>query len=87
MYIAHRFYYLMTAVILIIAIGFAVPLMFTIGRILLLLLLVLVAADIVMLWSRKGIKAWRMLTPRFSNGDDNPVKLRLESTYPFNIHR
>ena len=86
MYIAHRFYYLMTAVILIIAIGFAVPLMFTIGRILLLLLLVLVAADIVMLWSRKGIKAWRMLTPRFSNGDDNPVKLRLESTYPFNIH-
>ena len=83
MYLHHRFYYLLTAVILIIAIGYAVPLMFSIGRILLLVLLVIVIIDGILLWSRKGIRAFRMLSPRFSNGDDNPVSIRLESTYPF----
>ena len=90
MYIAHRFYYLLTAVILIIAIGFAVPLMFTIGRILVFLLFIAVLVDIVMLYihwnSSQPLRVFRSLSPRFSNGDDNPVKVRLESSYPFDIH-
>ena len=90
MYIAHRFYYLLTAVILIIAIGFAVPLMFTIGRILVFLLFIIVLVDIVMLYihwnSSQPLRVFRSLSPRFSNGDDNPVKVRLESIYPFDIH-
>ena len=90
MYIAHRFYYLLTAVILIIAIGFAVPLMFTIGRILVFLLFIIVLVDIVMLYihwnSSQPLRVFRSLSPRFSNGDDNPVKVRLESSYPFDIH-
>ena len=86
MYLAYRFYYLMTAVILIIALGFAVPLMFTIGRVLFWLLVVAVMADVVLLWSRKGMQAFRTLSPRFSNGDDNPVSIRLESNYAFPVH-
>ena len=90
MYIAYRFYYLLTAVILIIAIGFAVPLMFTIGRILVFLLFIIVLFDIVMLYihwnSSQPLRVFRSLSPRFSNGDDNPVKVRLESIYPFDIH-
>ena len=90
MYIAYRFYYLLTAVILIIAIGFAVPLMFTIGRILVFLLFIAVLVDIVMLYihwnSSQPLRVFRSLSPRFSNGDDNPVKVRLESSYPFDIH-
>lgn len=90
MYIAHRFYYLLTAVILIIAIGFAVPLMFTIGRILVFLLFIAVLVDIVMLYihwnNSQPLRVFRSLSPRFSNGDDNPVKVRLESSYPFDIH-
>ena len=90
MYIAYRFYYLLTAVILIIAIGFAVPLMFTIGRILVFLLFIIVLVDIVMLYihwnSSQPLRVFRSLSPRFSNGDDNPVKVRLESSYPFDIH-
>ena len=90
MYIAYRFYYLLTAVILIIAIGFAVPLMFTIGRILVFLLFIIVLFDIVMLYihwnSSQPLRVFRSLSPRFSNGDDNPVKVRLESSYPFDIH-
>ena len=75
----------MAVVILVIALGYAVPPLFTIGRILLLLLLLLVVADIVMLWRQRGLRAWRTLSPRFSNGDDNPVSIRLESSYPYPV--
>ena len=85
MYLRYRFYYLLSAVILIIAMGYAVPPLFTIGRILFWLLVALVVVDMVLLWSRRGIHVFRTLSPRFSNGDDNPVSIRLESNYPFAI--
>lgn len=85
MYLCKRFYYLMTAVILVIALGFAVPPLFTIGRVLFWLLVIAVMADAALLWSRKGMQAFRTLSPRFSNGDDNPVSIRLESNYPFAV--
>ena len=85
MYLRYRFYYLLSAVILIIAMGYAVPPLFTIGRILFWLLVALVAVDMMLLWSRRGMRAFRTLSPRFSNGDDNPVNIRLESNYPFAV--
>ena len=48
-------------------------------------MLIAVLVDIAMLWSRRGIHAYRTLSPRFSNGDDNPVSIRLESNYPFAV--
>ena len=86
MYLRYRFYYLLSAVILIIAMGYAVPPLFSIGRILFWLLVALVVMDFILLWSRRGIQAYRTLSPRFSNGDDNPVSIRIESNYPFAIH-
>lgn len=85
MYLAHRFYFFLIAIILTLLVGFAVPPLFFIGRILVLLMLIAVLVDIAMLWSRKGIHAYRTLSPRFSNGDDNPVSIRLESNYPFAV--
>ena len=85
MFLAYRFYYLMSVVILVTALGYAVPPMFTIGRILLLLLLIAMLTDIILLYSRKGIQAFRTLSPRFSNGDENPVSIRIESNYPFAV--
>lgn len=85
MYLRYRFYYIITAVILIIALGYAVPPLFTIGRALFWLLVIAVVIDIVLLYGRKGIRAFRTLSPRFSNGDDNPVSIRIESNYPFAI--
>ena len=86
MYLRYRFYYLLSAVILIIALGYAVPPLFSIGRILFWLLVALVVMDFILLWSRRGIQAYRTLSPRFSNGDDNPVSIRIENNYPFAIH-
>ena len=85
MYIAHRFYYIVTVIILVVALGFAVPPLYTIGRAFLLLLVIAVLIDIALLWSRRGVNAYRTLSPRFSNGDDNPVTIRLESNYPFAV--
>ena len=85
MYLRYRFYYLLTVVILILASGYAVAPMFTVGRILLLLLVIAVVVDVVLLWRRKGIKAFRQMSQRFSNGDENPVSIRVESAYAFAV--
>jgi uncharacterized protein (DUF58 family) len=42
-------------------------------------------ADIILLWHKKAITAERRLSSRFSNGDDNPVTINVESTYPFSV--
>lgn len=85
MFLSRRFYIAMTVVILLTASGFAVPPMFTIGRLLLLFLVTAVVADIVLLWRGKGVNAFRKLPERFSNGDENAVSIRLESSYAFPV--
>lgn len=83
MFLRYRFHIALLVIILMIASGYVYPLMFTVGRLLLLLLLLAVVADIVMLWHRKGIRAFRQMSLRFSNGDDNTVSIRMESDYGF----
>ena len=61
--------------------------MFLIGKILLWLFLAAVVVDIVLLYAigARGIFAQRILSDRFSNGDDNEVRLRIENNYPFTV--
>ena len=75
----------MTAVILCIAAGWWWLPLFHIGRLLLVLLILAVCADGVALWMRKAIRAGRQCSDRFSNGDDNVVRLWLESDYSFPV--
>ena len=83
MYLKRRFYYLMIVVIIVIAAGFFVPVLFTVGLRLLFSLCCFLIVDIAMLWSRRGINVFRTLAQRFSNSDDNPVCIRVESNYGF----
>ena len=85
MCLTRRLYIALTAVILCIAAGWWWMPLFHIGRLLLLLLLVAVCADGVALWQRKAISAGRQCSNRFSNGDDNVVRLWVESDYPFSV--
>lgn len=85
MFLTRRFFLLMTVVILLTAAGFAIAPLFVVGRVLLLLLSIVVAADVWLLWSRRGITAMRLMSERFSNGDDNDVRIRLESNYGFPV--
>ena len=85
MYLKRRFYILLLAVALITGLGYAYAPLYTAGRLLTLLLLLATVADVALLWHKKAITAGRHLSPRFSNGDDNPVTISVESTYPFPV--
>lgn len=85
MYLRRRFYLLLLAVALITGAGFGYAPLYTVGRWLVLLLFVATLADIILLWHKKAITAERRLNSRFSNGDDNPVTINVESTYPFPV--
>ena len=85
MYLTRRFYILATAVILLIGGGYYYAPLYHAGLLALRLFGVLVLADIALLYFRSGITAERHCPDRFSNGDDNEVDLRVESTYPFGI--
>ena len=85
MFLRHRFFLVLVAVILITGSGFAFAPLFTLGRWLTLALLVMVVADIVLLWHRRAISASRQVSDRFSNGDENSVTISVESSYPFPV--
>ena len=101
MFLNRLFYLLMAVVILVFVLGFAVPPLFTVGKVLLALLVVAVVTDIGLLYNwwplrrsqienresvnGKSIGAFRTMAERFSNGDENPVKIRIESNYGFRI--
>ena len=101
MFLNRLFYLLMTVVILVFVLGFAVPPLFTVGKVLQALLVVAVVTDIGLLYNwwplrrsqienresvnGKSIGAFRTMAERFSNGDENPVKIRIESNYAFRI--
>ena len=85
MYLTRRFYILATAVILLIGGGYYYAPLYHAGLLALRLFGALVLADIALLYFRSGITAERHCPDRFSNGDDNEVDLRVESTYPFGI--
>lgn len=85
MFLKRRFYLLLLAVALMTGAGFGFAPLFTVGRWLVLLLFVATLADIILLWHKKAITAERRLSSRFSNGDDNPVTINVESIYPFPV--
>ena len=85
MLLTNRFYIAGAVLVLILAAGHFVPVLFYVGQGLLLALLVLTIADFDLLYHRRGIHASRSVAERLSNGDDNDVRLRLESSYPFSV--
>ncbi|MGF1638051.1 MAG: DUF58 domain-containing protein, partial [Cyclobacteriaceae bacterium] len=86
-FITPRLLYIPSVIFVLLASGFAVPLLFTLGQVLLLIYLLLVCFDFFMLFhSKQGVTASRSCAERFSNGDDNAVTLLLTSNYPQKIH-
>ncbi len=85
MFLARRFYIALSVVVLVLASGYLWSPMFFVGRLLLLLFVLVVIADVVLLWRRRGVQAFRQLSDRFSNGDENVVRVRVESNYRFPI--
>jgi len=86
MFLTGRFYIAITIVILTICGGYIWAPLFIIGKVLLVSLVLALLAEGWLLYSQKGVSAKRQCSKRFSNGDDNIVRIPVENTYPFFIH-
>jgi uncharacterized protein (DUF58 family) len=86
LFFSRRFYWLFVAVILLFVLSFGVPLLFTLAQIGILFLSLALALDYTVLFTRRNpIDTRRELPERFSNGDPNPVRLRLINRFPFPV--
>ncbi len=86
MFLSRRFYLVCTLIIALICAGYIWGFLFFLGRIAILLLLADLIFEAWMLYGRKqGIVASRHCRERFSNGDQNPVRLRIENRYAFSV--
>lgn len=85
MFLRNRFYLAIGVSAFVTGLGYIFPVLFGVGRVMLLLLAILTAADFLMLYYKKGIRARRECASRFSNGDDNEVRIHIENTYPFHV--
>lgn len=81
MYLTNRFYIALVVVILLLGSGYAFAPLFVIGQGLLFALFLLVLVDGYLLYRIRGIQAYRHCADRFSNGDENEVSIRVESSY------
>ena len=85
MFLTRRFYIVIIAIIGVIAAGYWLPPLFVVGKVLLALFLALVLTETAMLYWRRGITARRSCSDRFSNGDDNVVRVHLANTFPYKV--
>ncbi|MDR1762529.1 MAG: DUF58 domain-containing protein [Dysgonamonadaceae bacterium] len=86
MFLTKRFYIAGLAIIALLMTGFVFPAAFEAGKIGAALLLLLTATECILLWMKgKACDAERYCAPRFSNGDDNEVRLVVENYLPFAV--
>ncbi|MCE7993944.1 MAG: DUF58 domain-containing protein [Roseivirga sp.] len=86
LYLNNRSFQAAGIIVLIACLGYAVPFFETVARFLLLLLLVLLIVDMAMIFkARKGAQGQRFTPDKFSNGDENPIRIFVQSFYRFAV--
>lgn len=85
MFLTRRFYIALIVVILLLGSGYVLAPFFVIGQWTLFVLLLVVSADVHSLYRIRGIQAFRQCADRLSNGDENEVSIRVESSYPYPV--
>ncbi|HVU58363.1 MAG TPA: DUF58 domain-containing protein [Puia sp.] len=86
LFISRRWYWLFVSVILLFILSFGISLLFMVAQLLLLFVVVTSLLDYLILFTRKEpVSVQRELSDRFSNGDQNLVKLVVTNQYPFRI--
>ena len=85
-YIQNRFFYACLGIIILYVLSFVFPRLLNVVSVLLLILIAITCLDALVLFSaRKGINAQRILPEKFSNGDQNPIRLIIENFYTLPI--
>ena len=85
MFLTKRFYIIFACLTLLCGLGYVYPILFTAAKILLFVFVFTLLIDAFMLYHRRAITAERSCADRFSNGDENVIKLRLASEYTFPV--
>ncbi|MFY0594191.1 DUF58 domain-containing protein [Roseivirga sp.] len=86
-YITNRFFFAAGTVIFLFIVGFALPAISAIAEGLFFLSLAFILIDLLLLYRiKEGIQLERLSTEKFSNGDDNPIRLIIENQYPISLN-
>ncbi len=86
-YLNNIVYYIAGSAAVVFVLSYFEPGFFRIGGLILLLLGIAIGVDALLVFSKKkGIRAERDVTDRFSIGDPNKVKIYIDNTYGFPIH-
>ena len=87
MFLSRRFYLICIIIILFFLLGYVYPFLFLAGRLCVFTLIAIAVFDAWLLWKdRDAINAVRKCSPRFSNGDENLVRIAVENLYQFPVH-
>ncbi|WP_321438446.1 DUF58 domain-containing protein [uncultured Bacteroides sp.] len=86
MFLTKRFYLVCIVLILLLGTGYLATSLLLVAQVGMLVLLIAVLFDIWRLYWRSSVKGFRSCSGRFSNGDDNPVKIYVENHYPFAVN-
>lgn len=84
-YLTQRLYMAGAAIALLFALSFYAPPLEDVAFILLLFICIAMLLDVVMVYGKSAVKARRICSSRFSNGDDNTVTLQLDNNYTFTV--
>jgi uncharacterized protein (DUF58 family) len=85
LYLAPALFWCLGALALLAAASYWVPPLFLLVPPLALMLGGALLADVLLLWTRGSVRASRDVADRLSNGDPNPVVLKVASGYPFAV--
>jgi uncharacterized protein (DUF58 family) len=86
LFVSHRWYQLAVGVIVLFVLSYGIPMLYTVAQLLLLFLVVVTLLDYVVLFAtRQPVEVERVMADRFSNGDDNAVRLQVRNRYPFPV--
>lgn len=87
MFVRKRFYTIFAGIILCFIVGCAHTFIFSLAQLLLLLFIAVCLYDIFMLFitAKKGIEATRECNERFSNGDENEIRIHISNRYSFAV--
>lgn len=85
-YLNNIVYYIAGLAAVVFVMAYFFPAWFRIGELIPLLLLLAVVIDFILIYSKKnGLGAERIVSDRFSIGDENKVFIRLQNHYPFRV--
>jgi uncharacterized protein (DUF58 family) len=86
LFISRRWYQLLVGIIVLFILSYGIPILLTVGELMLLFLAVVSLLDYLVLFvTRQPVDIRRVMADRFSNGDENPVRMSIRNRYPFPV--